>query len=79
MIQLPVRYGRVQDVNGFSLELQEKPKENRLYKITIGVLDLNESIDFYSKVLQMKLLRKRSNVNNFPKSASMCAYLVMMH
>ena len=78
MIQLPVRYGRVQDVNGFTLELQEKPTDNRLYKVTIGVLDLNESIDFYSKVLQMKLLRRRSNVNNVPKSASMCAYLVMI-
>ena len=78
MIQHPVRYGMLQDINGFKLELQEKPKDSRLYKLTIGVLDLNESIEFYSKVLQMKLLRRRSNVNNAPKSASMCAYLVLV-
>ena len=45
-------------------------------KAVLHVLNLEESIDFYTKALGMKLLRKRSNVNNRPREASLCAYLV---
>jgi hypothetical protein len=75
--QTAIQYGRMKDVNGYKVELlQSSSTTTSIYKLVIGVLDLNDSIDFYTKVLQMKLLRKRSNVNNVPKSASMCAYCV---
>ena len=44
-------------------------------KLILNVLNLEESIDFYTKGLGMKLLRKRSNVNNRPRDASLSAYL----
>jgi uncharacterized protein YdaL len=74
--QTAIQYGRMKDVNGYKVELLQSSTGTSIYKVVIGVLDLNDSIDFYTKVLQMKLLRKRSNVNNVPKSASMCAYCV---
>lgn len=79
MKRLPVQYGRILDINGYVVEVAESAvsaSDARVYKIVVGVLDLNDSIDFYTKVLKMKLLRRRSNVNSIPKSASMCAYCV---
>lgn len=45
-------------------------------KIILHVEDLDESVEFYTKGLGMKLLRRRSNVNNTPKEAAMVAYVV---
>ena len=74
--QIPVRYGKVLDPDGYTIEILQSEKSNPLSKIILSVLDLNDSIDFYCKKLNMKLLRKRSNINSKPKDASMCAYLV---
>ena len=74
--QIPVRYGKVLDPDGYTIEILHSEKSNPLSKIILSVLDLNDSIDFYCKKLNMKLLRKRSNINSKPKDASMCAYLV---
>lgn len=78
MRQTPVRYGRLQDAQEHRVEVLERDTDTSLYKIVLGVLDLNDTIEFFTKVLQMKLLRKRSNVYNTPRSASMCAYCVSL-
>jgi len=75
--QIPVRYGKIFDPDGHTIEIKQSEKTNPLSKVILSVLDLNESIDFYCKKLDMKLLRKRSNVNSKPKDASMCAYVVI--
>lgn len=79
MLQSPVKYGKVLDEDGFPIEIHQKEKNScnrRTCKLTLRVLDLNESIEFYTNRLNLSLLRKRSNVNNDPPDASMCSYLV---
>ena len=74
MKQTPVRYFTVSDPNGYRIEVQEGDAAQG--KIVLAVVDLDESIDFYTNILGMNIFRKRSNINNFPKDASMCAYVV---
>jgi len=75
MIPIPVSYGSILDPNGYSVELREGQCKSTLAKITLNVLDLDDATKFYSEVLKMDLLRRRSNIMNTPKSASMCSYL----
>lgn len=77
MLQHPAQYGVFADEDNFPVEIHQKQHEARTScKLMIRVLDLNESIEFYTRYLKLELLRKRSNVNNYPPDASMCAHLV---
>eukprot|EP01035_Chromulina_nebulosa_P021293 gene21293-27589_t len=71
----PISYGKLSDPDGYCIELIEGTSEDPLNKIILNVLDLNDSIKYYTDNLHMKLLRRRANINNVPKSASMCAYV----
>jgi uncharacterized glyoxalase superfamily protein PhnB len=73
MLLTDVSYAWMLDPVGFKIELrQDRVSHDRL---VLNVLDIDEAIDFYCKVLGFSLLRKRSNVNNRPREASMSAYL----
>lgn len=74
MKQTNVRYGIVSDPSGYQVEINES--DSQLRKIVLGVIDLDESIEFYTSVLGMNLFRKRSNVNNTPKEASFSGFVV---
>lgn len=75
MLLTDVSYAWMLDPVGFKIELrQDRVSHDRL---VLNVLDIDEAIDFYCKVLGFSLLRKRSNVNNRPREASMSAYLVL--
>lgn len=74
--QFPISYGKIKDPDGYIVELTEGVSEDPLYKVVLNVEDLNDSIAFYTNKVKMNLLRRRANVNNKPKSASMCAYVV---
>ena len=69
----PVRYGRINDPDGYTIEVHEG-NSNGFMKSILKVLDLEESIEYYERV-GCKLLRKRSNVMGVPKEASLCAYV----
>jgi hypothetical protein len=73
MKQTSVRYFTVSDPSGYRIVVQEGDAVDR---IVLGVVDLDESIDFYTNILGMNIFRKRSNINSIPKDASMCAYVV---
>lgn len=72
----PVRYGRIIDPDGYSIEISEM-KDNVLpsSKIKLNVVDWEESEKFYMEILGMKLFRRRSNINSKPKKASITSYL----
>lgn len=76
MTNVPVQYGRFVDFDDNEIEIGLIDQHQfPAAKIILNVLNLEESIDFYVSVLGMSLLRKRSNVMNFPKHASISAYL----
>jgi catechol 2,3-dioxygenase-like lactoylglutathione lyase family enzyme len=78
MRNTPVRYGRLSDPDGYTIEIREDPKNptaRKLFKLVFNVLDIEEGVTFYRDVLGMNVLRRRSNVYSVPKDASMCAYL----
>ena len=81
MKNTPVRYGRLSDPDGYTIEVREDPKmkanSRRLFKLTLNVLDIEESVAFYRDVLGMNVLRRRSNVFAVPRHASMCAFMVI--
>ena len=66
------------DDDGFGIEIHH---QNTTYspkgKVIINVVQIDDSIDFYSNVLGMKLVRKRANIINEPKQSSMSAYMVI--
>lgn len=76
MKSFPVTLGKVIDPDGYLIEVIEGSKDDPFSKVILGVEDLNDSISFYTESLKMDLLRRRSNLFNKPKSASMCAYVV---
>ena len=79
MRSTPVKYGVIQDPDGYRIEVSEVSMASvpRFFsKVVLKVLDLNDSISYYEKC-GLKLLRRRSNVMNTPKEASMCAYMVI--
>jgi catechol 2,3-dioxygenase-like lactoylglutathione lyase family enzyme len=74
--QYPVSYGRVADPDGYMVEVVNQFRAEPFLKVMLGVLDLDEAIDFYcSKGVGMKMFRKRSNVNSRPKHASFVSYV----
>lgn len=80
MKNYPVRYGRISDPDGYTVEVREDPKmkvaSRKMFKLTLNVLDIEESVAFYRDVLGMTVLRRRSNVFAIPRHASMCAFMV---
>ena len=76
MKQFPVKYGLLRDPDGYPVQIIDYATKKVFQKAVINVLDLEESIGFYTNVLGMKLLRKRSNINSRPKQASLCAFVV---
>ncbi len=87
--QFPVRYTHIIDPDGNGIEIIEEPEIptmaslnykldelNLFNKLIFNVIDIEETVVFYEMVLNMILVRKRSNVNGIPKSASISAYLV---
>ncbi len=77
MIQHPVKYGIAADPDEYAVEVNEEenphvPQE----RVVLCVLDTDESVEFYTKVLGFDLIRKRYNLNNRPRSASCTVYLV---
>ena len=83
MKSYPVRYGRLSDPDGYIIEVREDPKakpaSRKLFKLTLNVLDIEESVAFYRDILGMNVLRRRSNVFAVPRHASMCAFMVSWH
>ena len=73
--QFPAAYGRVSDPDGYSVEVVQGFRAEPFIKATLSVLDLDDAISFYTGTLGLKLLRKRSNINSKPKSASFVAYV----
>ena len=78
--QFPVRYGKILDPDGYAIEVSEAVKTSpellpAIRKIMLNVLDPDESAKFYTDIMGMALLRRRSNVNNVPKSASISTYV----
>jgi len=74
----PVRYGRINDPDGYNIEITEIKDNNNLphiSKIRLNVVDWEESEKFYMEILGMKLFRRRSNINSKPKKASITSYL----
>ena len=71
--QIPARYGVLADPDGYKVEVTENlmPVGSHFAKVVLNVISLDESVDFYSCRLNMKELRRRSNVNSIPKQASM--------
>lgn len=79
MKQIPIRYSRLLDPQGFGIEVVEEASLDKPYcKIILKVLDLDKSIAFYTDVLGLTLFRKRSNVNNRPREASFMALVVRL-
>ena len=73
----PVTYGKFVDTNGIEFQVSgSSVYAQPELKVVLNVLDLEESIDFYTKQLGMTLTRKRSNVNNRPRQSSLSAFLV---
>ena len=83
MKNTPVRYGRLSDPDGYTIEVREDKKmkdhSRRLFKLTLNVLDIEESVAFYRDILGMNVLRRRSNVFAIPRHASMCAFMVCVN
>ena len=75
MVIKPVRYGWVHDPDGNLVEVTEGPGAGTLRKVILSVLDLEESVAFYTEKLGMTLHRRRSNINSKPKHASICAFV----
>lgn len=75
MESTPVQYAWVKDPSGYLVDIRED--QIRYNRVVLNVIDLDESIDFYTNILGLQMFRKRSNVNNRPRDASFCAYLVL--
>lgn len=76
--QTPVRYGIVRDPDGYQVELKQPTLTGgtcTASKIILNVAEFDDSIAFYTDILGMKLLRRRSNVLSEPRHASMVAYV----
>lgn len=77
MVQHPVKYGIAADPDEYIVEINEEPNPfTPQEKVVLCVLDVEESTDFYTKVLGFDLVRKRYNLNNRPRAASCTVYLV---
>ena len=76
----PVRYGTVADPDGHAVELKESGggASTAAVKIVLNVAEFDDTISFYTEVLGMQLLRRRSDVNSKPKRAALVAYLVRL-
>lgn len=72
----PVRFARVTDPAGHDLQIIEGPNDPPYARIALRVVDLDQGTAFYTEMLGLKLLRKRSNLNNRPMEASMMVWLV---
>ena len=83
--QKPVRYGRFVDPDGYMVEVMEPDVleavrnaaagDSRIQRVVLGVIDLDESVDFYTARLGMRELRRRANINSIPKDASMVSFV----
>ena len=71
--QFPVKYGKIQDPDGYTIEVMQAFRAEPLFKAILCVTDLDDSISFYTSKLGLRLLRKRSNINSKPKTASFVA------
>mmetsp|Transcript_5612 Transcript_5612/g.5810 ORF Transcript_5612/g.5810 Transcript_5612/m.5810 type:complete len:318 (+) Transcript_5612:117-1070(+) len=71
----PVRYGKISDPDGYLIKLVEKPSSCILSSVIVSVLDLDESVKYYSDTFRMTQIRRRSNVMAKPKEASMSAFM----
>lgn len=63
----PVRYGWLQDPTNYLLEIKEnKSLRKPTCKISLNVLDLEDSTEFYRDILGLKLYRRRAFVAATP-------------
>jgi len=66
-----VRYGWLQDCNGYRLELKEgKNMTSPACKIILNVVDPDISTEFYTNIFGWKLYRRRSHVVSIPADTS---------
>jgi catechol 2,3-dioxygenase-like lactoylglutathione lyase family enzyme len=75
MVIIPVWYGCIEDPDGYLIEVTEGTRAEPLRKVILNVLDLDETVAYYTQTAGMNLLRRRSNVNSKPKQASMCSFV----
>ena len=75
MVINPVLYGCVEDPDGHTIEIAEGVRNEPLRKVIINVLDLDETVAFYTDKVGMTLHRRRSNINSKPKHASICSFV----
>jgi len=69
----PLQSGIFDSVTSVSRD-KKKEMECRIKKLTLGVVELDESVDFYTSLGLQQLLR-RSNVFSLPREASMVAWV----
>ena len=72
----PVSYGKILDPDGYLIEIIEGNCLTPFHKVLLRVMDLDETVKFYTESLNFKLLRRRANINSIPKEASLISYLV---
>lgn len=75
MVSTPAHYAWIKDPSGYLVDVRED--QIHYNRVVLNVIDLDESIDFYTNILGLQMFRKRSNVNNRPRDPSFCAYLVL--
>lgn len=75
MVINPVKYGCIEDPDGYLIEVTEGIRSEPLRKVILNVLDTEETVGFYIEKLGMNLLRRRSNINSRPKHASICSFV----
>jgi len=75
MVIIPALYGCVEDPDGYLIEVTEGTRAEPLRKVILNVLDLDETVAYYTQNAGMNLLRRRSNVNSKPKQASICSFV----
>ena len=75
MVVKSVRYGWVHDPDGYLVEIIEGARAEPLGKVILNVLDLDETVKFYTEKLGMNLHRRRANINSKPKHASICSFV----
>ena len=75
MVIKAVRYGCGEDPDGYIVEMTEGVRAEPLRKVILSVLDLDETVAFYTDKLGMKLHRRRANINSKPKHASICSFV----
>jgi len=92
MLQTDVWYAIFNDPSGYQVELRDSSYVSEVFenfatpeaaanyqhgdKITLYIEDMNDSVEFYTSLVGLALLRRRAEVNSGPPQAATTAYVV---